>query len=85
MDALTGLYNRRGLDARLERLFAEPEKLGHYAVVMIDADGLKGINDTYGHDKGDEYLRKIADTINAFDPGNSLAARQGGDEFVLFL
>lgn len=85
MDALTGLYNRRGLEARLERLFAEPEKLGYYAVVMIDADGLKGINDTYGHDKGDEYLRKIADTINAFDPGNSLAARQGGDEFVLLL
>lgn len=85
MDALTGLYNRRGLDTRLERLFAEPEKLGHYAMVMIDADGLKGINDTYGHDKGDEYLRKIADTINAFDSGNSLAARQGGDEFVLFL
>ena len=70
---------RRGLDSRLERLFAMAEDLGYYAVIMIDADGLKDINDNYGHDKGDIYLRKIADTINAFDPQNSVAARQGGD------
>lgn len=85
IDLLTGLYNRRGLENSLERLFAKTEELGHYAVIMIDADGLKGINDTYGHDKGDAYLRKIADTINTFDPQNSVAARQGGDEFVLLL
>ncbi len=85
IDSLTGLYNRRGLDMRLDRLFAEPEKLGHYAVIMIDADGLKGINDTYGHEKGDVYLCRIAETINTFAPENSVAARQGGDEFVLFL
>lgn len=85
IDPLTGLYNRRGLNTRLESLFAEPEKLGHYAMFMIDADGLKGINDTYGHDKGDAYLWRIADTINTFEPKNSVAARQGGDEFVLFL
>ncbi len=85
IDSLTGLYNRRGLDSRLERLFAMAENLGHYAVIMIDADGLKDINDNYGHDKGDIYLRKIADTINAFDPQNSVAARQGGDEFVLLI
>ena len=85
IDPLTGLYNRRGLNTRLERLFAEPEKLGYYAMIMIDADGLKRINDTYGHDKGDVYLCRIADTINTFEPKNSVAARQGGDEFVLFL
>lgn len=85
IDALTGLYNRRGLETQLAELFADPEKLGHYAVIMIDADGLKGINDTYGHEKGDVYLQKIADTINTFDPKNSIAARQGGDEFVLLL
>ncbi len=54
-------------------------------MIMIDADGLKRINDTYGHDKGDVYLCRIADTINTFEPKNSVAARQGGDEFVLFL
>lgn len=85
IDPLTGLYNRRGLDTQLEELFAEPEKLGHYAMIMIDADGLKGINDTYGHEMGDVYLRKIADTINTFDSQNSVVARQGGDEFVIFL
>lgn len=85
IDPLTGLYNRRGLDTQLEELFAEPEKLGHYAMIMIDADGLKGINDTYGHEMGDVYLRKIADTINTFDSQNSIVARQGGDEFVIFL
>ena len=85
IDVLTGLYNRRGLDKQLENLFAEPEKLGYSAIVMIDADGLKGINDTYGHDKGDIYLKKIANTINNYGIGNSVASRQGGDEYVLFL
>lgn len=85
MDLLTGLYNRRGLEIQLSRLFAEPEKLGHYALVMIDADGLKQINDKYGHEKGDVYLKKIADTLNYVDPKNSIVARQGGDEFVMLL
>jgi len=84
-DALTGLYNRRGLDKQLEQLFSEPEKLGFSAIVMIDADGLKGINDTYGHDKGDIYLKKIANIINNYGVGKSVASRQGGDEYVLFL
>ena len=84
-DALTGLYNRRGLDKKLEELFSEPEKLDYSAIIMIDADGLKGINDTYGHDRGDIYLKKIANIINNFGIGSSVAARQGGDEYVLFL
>ena len=85
IDALTGLYNRRGLDSHLEELMANPDELGHSAVIMIDADGLKGINDTYGHEKGDIYLKKIANIINNFGIKNSLAARQGGDEYILFL
>ncbi len=84
-DALTGLYNRRGLDKKLKKLFAEPDKLGCSALVMIDADGLKVINDTYGHDKGDIYLKKIANIINNYGIGSSVASRQGGDEYVLFL
>lgn len=84
-DCLTGLYNRRGLDRRLTALFAEPEKLGHSALVMIDADGLKRINDQYGHEMGDLYLKGIADILQNFAPGKSVAARQSGDEFILFL
>lgn len=84
-DALTGLFNRRGLEKRLGQLLSKPEQLRYSAIVMIDADGLKGINDTYGHDKGDIYLKKIASIINNYGIGSSVAARLGGDEFVLFL
>ncbi len=85
IDTLTGLYNRRGLDNKLEILFRDPSSLGKGALVMIDADGLKGINDKYGHEKGDIYLKKIAQVINNFGIKNSVSARQGGDEFILFL
>lgn len=82
IDTLTGLYNRRGLDIRLEQLFAEPNNLGYAAVVMIDADGLKGINDSSGHDMGDAYLKKIAEIIGNAGVRKSVVSRQGGDEFV---
>lgn len=85
IDVLTGLYNRRGLETKLSQLFASPESLGYSAVLMIDADGLKEINDTYGHEKGDVYLKKIGQTISDAITRNSISARQGGDEFVLFL
>jgi diguanylate cyclase (GGDEF)-like protein len=85
VDTLTGLYNRRGLENQLEKLFARPEHLGYGAIVMIDADGLKGINDKYGHDEGDVYIRKIGDLIKGFGMQKSVASRQGGDEFVLVL
>lgn len=85
IDVLTDLYNRRGLETKLAQLFSEPETLGYSAVVMIDADGLKAINDTYGHEKGDVYLKKIGQAVTNSVTRNSIAARQGGDEFVLFL
>ena len=84
-DPLTGLYNRRGLENRLSALFAEPETLGHGAIVMIDADNLKTINDTYGHDAGDVYLKEIAGLFRDFGSKSSVSARLGGDEFVLFI
>lgn len=85
IDLLTGLYNRRGLEMKLNGLFAEPETLGHSAVVMIDADNLKVINDTYGHETGDVYLQKVSELISSRKAHGSVAARLGGDEFVLFL
>lgn len=85
VDLLTGLYNRRGLEIKLSGLFAEPEALGHSAVVMIDADNLKVINDTYGHEMGDVYLQKVSELITSIEVHGSVAARLGGDEFVLFL
>ncbi len=85
VDSLTGLLNRRGLDRRLEEMFKYPDKLGCGALVMIDSDGLKGINDKLGHDSGDIYLKSIAEALNSFEKKNSICARQGGDEFVLFI
>lgn len=85
IDLLTGLYNRRGLENNLSALFREPDKLGYGALIMIDADGLKEINDKYGHEKGDIYLKKISEVISSFARNSCICSRQGGDEFVLFL
>ncbi len=85
MDLLTGLYNRRGMEQKLSTLFEKPEELGHSAIIMIDADNLKVINDSYGHDMGDVYLREIAGLITSPETRGCVAARIGGDEFVLFL
>lgn len=84
-DHLTGLYNRGGLENFLSSCFQKPEEFCESALVMIDADNLKKVNDTYGHEGGDAYLKHLADLLGKFAPGHSVAARLGGDEFVLFL
>lgn len=84
-DSLTGLYNHIGLEEELEKIFASPKDLGHYAMITIIADSLLSINSTYGRESGDLYLRKIADLIKDFGIKNSLASRHTGGEFILFL
>ena len=85
LDPLTGLYNRKGLESKLSELFSTPSNLGHYAIIMIMADGLMKINTDYGSDSGDLYLQKLASMITDFGIRNSIAARQWGGEFILFL
>ena len=85
IDSLTGLYNRKGLENKLAELFTAPESLGHYAILLIMADGLININTTYGSDRGDIYLKKISNIITDFGIRSSIAARQWGGEFILFL
>lgn len=88
LDPLTGVLNRRGLDNALGELFAQPEKVRHCAIVMADADGLKGINDGYGHYNGDLYIRSIVEVLTRYGEtlsGQYLLSRNGGDEFVMFL
>ncbi|MCR5295514.1 MAG: diguanylate cyclase [Lachnospiraceae bacterium] len=88
IDKLTGILNRRGMDSRLEKLFGWPDAVRHSAVVMVDADGLKEINDTYGHEAGDLYIKEIAKTLDRFglqSRGSYVLSRNGGDEYVLFL
>lgn len=84
-DSLTLLYNRRGFTEHLDALFAQPEAIGIGVMVMLDADGLKGINDIYGHHMGDAYLRQIGRQIEFSGENRFISARMGGDEFSAFL
>lgn len=82
-DHLTGLDNQRAFEKRLEekvRSVSEDEKL---FVMMIDADYFKTINDTFGHDAGDEALVKIANCLRMACCNKDYIARLGGDEFVI--
>lgn len=77
-DILTGLYNRQAFQRVCESLFAKPETLGHAALLMTDLDNLKTINDTYGHDWGDQYLRQTGRCLAASTPPGTLSARLSG-------
>src|SRR3954449_12002074 len=85
-DPLTGLYNRRHFSRVLDQLFAEAQRYGKdLACVMIDMDGYKQLNDTYGHQFGDQLLVTAGKVISANMRRMDVAARYGGDEFVLLL
>ena len=84
IDMLTGIYNRRGFESLLEKIYEDPEITKHSALIMLDADGLKQLNDKYGHKIGDDYLCELVNQVNHISPENTLFSRQGGDEFVLF-
>ena len=83
-DTLTGLYRRRAFDRACDALFQQPEKLGCAALLMMDLDNLKQINDTYGHDWGDQYLRQTGQCFAANTPANTICSRLSGDEFLIF-
>ena len=82
-DALTGLRNRRYLEEKMEELDT-PEALP-LTVIMADSNGLKLVNDTYGHAVGDEMLCAIAAILKEVCEEKGILARWGGDEFVIFL
>ena len=82
-DVLTDLYNRRAFDARAKKLFRMPEKLGHAALLMMDMDNLKQINDTFGHDWGDRYINLAGQCFTQTLPQNTICARMSGDEFIV--
>ena len=83
-DPMTGLYNARGLLARVEAELARCRRYHHpVALLLVDLDGLKQINDRYGHDAGDAALVRLADVIRSQLRETDLAARWGGDEFAI--
>jgi diguanylate cyclase (GGDEF)-like protein/PAS domain S-box-containing protein len=85
-DELTGLGNRTYIEQRLTRaLTREGPRLDHVAVLLIDLDDFKEINDSLGHSVGDQLLMNVAERIRACLRVSDAAARQGGDEFVVLL
>jgi len=85
-DALTGISNRLHLEVLMEKLLLETyRKKSRFAVLFIDLDYFKHINDTLGHDVGDSLLQVIAETIEKTLETGDIFARIGGDEFVIVL
>ena len=85
-DALTGLANRRLLQHRIAQMITDAGRCPEIiALLFVDLDGFKAINDTYGHEAGDEVLRETARRLQAGIRESDLAARLAGDEFLIAL
>lgn len=85
-DALTGLLNRRAFTGALSNLLAhQPPTHTHLAVVMVDLDNFKRINDTHGHSAGDRALRAVANLLREHIPDDAVLCRVGGEEFLVAL
>ncbi|KAA0968522.1 diguanylate cyclase [Aureimonas fodinaquatilis] len=84
-DMLTGLPNRLALTERLQALTASQRSMPEFSIMYLDLDGFKIVNDTYGHDVGDEVLRETARRMRALLPTGSNVYRLGGDEFAALL
>nr|WP_246214405.1 bifunctional diguanylate cyclase/phosphodiesterase [Modestobacter muralis] len=85
-DPLTGLANRRGFDESLQHLLADLSRSREpLSAALLDIDHFKAINDTRGHEAGDEVLRRVADEWTRALPPRAVLARHGGDEFALLL
>jgi len=84
-DPLTGLRNRRGLHTYYERRIATNKNFDSTAIIMCDIDHFKRVNDTYGHNAGDEVLKHVANTLSNSIGIDDGAFRWGGEEFILLL
>jgi diguanylate cyclase (GGDEF)-like protein len=84
-DSLTGLYNRRAVLRQINQWISGVGATGaRPAVLLVDIDGFKAVNDAYGHAVGDAMLVSLAERLSQLDPANVGAARLGGDELLLF-
>ncbi|WP_291494312.1 GGDEF domain-containing protein [Desulfurella sp.] len=85
-DHLTKLYNRRYFEDALNKEICRFERYGHiFSLCMLDIDGFKQINDTYGHLKGDEVLKRFATFLTNNSRTSDIICRWGGDEFAVIL
>ena len=85
-DMLSGLPNRRALIARLEEIHARPAHVADaVAILFLDLDGFKKINDDFGHQLGDALIRQLSGEIAAITPDDAMLVRMGGDEFAVLV
>ena len=85
-DALTGLYSRNKMDLKLNEEIQRASRYKHtMSIFMLDIDHFKDVNDTYGHDVGDEVLKHVANEIERSIRTTDFAARFGGEEFIIIL
>jgi len=85
-DALTGLYNRRSFDEKLKECVHNSKRSGRsFALLVLDADHFKRVNDTHGHNTGDAVLQQLARLLTENTRNTDFVARYGGEEFVLLL
>jgi diguanylate cyclase (GGDEF)-like protein len=85
-DPLTGLHNRRHMDAELVRMFEEAVRYERpMCLAFLDLDSFKSVNDRFGHDTGDEVLRRVAQILVECTRGADLVARYGGEELALVM
>ncbi len=85
-DSLTGLLNRYGLLRALDQAVSRASQgKAEFAVLYLDLDGFKSVNDTYGHGAGDTLLKQVSERLQALKPPGAEAGRIGGDEFVLLM
>ena len=84
-DFLTGVYNRKSLQAYIEKKINGSTENRTFSAILIDLNDFKGINDTYGHDMGDAALRDVVKTLKKCLSADDFIARYGGDEFCVVL
>lgn len=84
-DSLTGLLNRATIIKRISEVLEGNDSVAHHALLMLDVDRFKSVNDTYGHQFGDLVLEDVAFTMKNMLRKGDLCGRIGGDEFVIFL
>lgn len=84
-DALTGLPNRYALMESLRQALSAPDQLGKVALLHIDLDNFKSVNDTLGHSQGDEIIRQVSERFIPRMPAGAMLARFAGDEFMVLL
>ena len=85
VDQLTGIFNRHAFEVRVESLLKQADESAHYAMMLIDIDDFKSVNDTFGHAYGDKVLAGVGESMRHTFRSEDCLGRLGGDEFCVFM